>query len=138
MEFAIQKILLLEDIIPVALAIQSKLSGFDVQAFHNAHSFLKQFQQASFKNYLSQVDFFILDFDLGDASIVSSSIYRYILENKKNNAYLCCISSYSPPIIEAHCQNTYKNFNLNSAFDFYLKKDPEEVLKIIHKLIWLH
>ncbi len=129
-----QKILLLEDILPVALAIQNALPSYNVRAFHSANSFLQELQQPSFKVFLSETDFFILDFDLGDASIVSSSIYKYILENKKLGSILCCISSYHCDFIEFQCKKTCSTYGYETAFDHYLKKDPAEVFNLIEKL----
>ncbi|MES2616177.1 MAG: hypothetical protein V4591_12280 [Bdellovibrionota bacterium] len=126
-----QKIILIEDIVHVAVEIKSLLHTFDVKMFHNSRSFLHEYQSVLFKNFLSQTDFFILDFNLGDGTLISSCIYEIILENRKKDSILCCISSFGQQIIEKNCAEIAKKYQLTQPFDYYLKKNPEVIGQFI-------
>ena len=128
---SMQKIILIEDIVQVTLEIKNNLSSFDVRIFNSARSFLEEFQKQSFKDFLSQTDFFLLDFNLGDASLISSNIYEIILANKKKESVLCCISSFGQHIVDKNCEEIALKFKQKQPFHYYLRKSPELICEFI-------
>lgn len=126
-----QKIILIEDIIQTANEIKNLLKPFDTKVFYNAKSFLEEFNKQSFQNFLSQTDFFILDFNLGDATLVSSGIYEIILANKKEEAILCCISSFGQYIVDKNCEEIACKFKQKQPFDYYIGKNSELISQFI-------
>lgn len=135
------KILLIEDILEKADAIKRELSEWNIQIFHSARAFLNHMQYSHLSStpqnqpgdFLKDVDIFLLDFNLGDGNIINTNIYQTILEEKKESALMCCISSYPPALIEDLCRSHAFEYNRERAFDIYLKKDAKFILQFIQK-----
>lgn len=126
-----QKIILIEDIIRVAMEISDLLSNFHVKMYHSSRSFLQDYKSLEFQNFLANTDFFILDFNLGDGTLINSGIYEIILANRKKNSVLCCISSFGKEIVEKNCEEIASKYNLQEPFDCYLKKKAEVIAEYI-------
>lgn len=126
-----KKVIIVEDIVQVTLDIKSNLSSFEVKIFNNAKSFVQLMHDNEFKSFLQQTDFFILDFNLGDASLVSSNIYEFILKHRKPESILCCISSFGQHIVDKNCEVIANEFNLKQPFHAYLRKNPDLISSFV-------
>jgi hypothetical protein len=127
----LKKVIIIEDIESVVENLKERLLNYDVQSFLNGQSFLALFRNENFKNFLNDVDYFILDFNLGDSTLMTSNIYEIILKNKKKSSVLICISSYGQFIVDKNCELVSKMYGRENSFDFYLPKIPIEVENLI-------
>ena len=126
------KIILIEDIVRVCDEINFLLkSKFDISTFYNARTFCDVKKQKAFQETVANTDFFLLDFNLGDATLMSSNIYEFILQHKKKEGIIICISSYGREIVDKNCELVALQYNLKSPFDYYLQKNPELISNFI-------
>ena len=127
-----QKIILIEDIVRVCDEINLLLkNNYNIFTFYNARTFCDVMNQKAFQETVANTDFFLLDFNLGDATLMSSNIYEFILKHKKKEGVLCSISTYGKSIVDKNCETVALQYDLKSPFDHYLRKSPELICEFI-------